>query len=139
MVAGSQPTSSHPSSQVPWGAPQKYPISREAKALLMFTTSNKVILLSAHPCNKAQRNPSNTLILPFQLSVLQFNSFFFFFFNIYLFACTVSSLGHAGFLWFQRSGLSLAAGTGFSLCWLLWLWSMGCRCVGFSTCRVQAQ
>ena len=47
--------------------------------------------------------------------------FFFFFFNIYLFACTVSSLGHAGFLWFQRSGLSLAAGTGFSLCWLLWL------------------
>ena len=85
MVAGSQPTSSHPSSQVPWGAPQKYPISREAKALLMFTTSNKVILLSAHPCNKAQRNPSNTLILPFQLSVLQFNSFFFFFFLIFIY------------------------------------------------------
>ena len=122
---------------VPLGAPQKYPISQEAKlffALLpVFTTSNKVILLSAHPCNKAQRNPSNTLILPFQLSVLQF-----FFLNLFIWLHSVFIEAHRLSLVSVIRATLEFQGTGFSLCWLLWLWSMGSRCVGFSTCRVQA-
>ena len=36
-------------------------------------------------------------------------------------------------------GYSLLRYVGFSLQWLLLLWSMGSRCVGFSSCGTQAQ
>ena len=68
-----------------------------------------------------------------------------FFFNtfIYLFI----------YLWLHRvfmavCGLSLVSVsgrysslrcTGFSLCWLLLLWSMDSKCTGFSSCGTQAQ
>ena len=72
---------------------------------------------------------------------------FFFFFKIYLFyfiyfifGCVGSFLLHAGFSLVAASGgYSLLQCAGFSLQWLLLLWSTGSRHVGFSRCGMQAQ
>ena len=71
--------------------------------------------------------------------------FVFFFFLIYLF-CLFLFLAALGLV--AARGLSLVAAsrgysllrcTGFSLWWLLLLWSMGSRCVGFSSCGTWAR
>ena len=70
--------------------------------------------------------------------IISFFSFVFFF----LFGCIGSSLLSAGFLQLRRvGGYSSLWCVGFSLRWLLLLWSMGCRCTasvavarGLSSC-----
>ena len=63
--------------------------------------------------------------------------------KIYLFltfGCVGSSLLHADFLLVVASrGYSSLWCTGFSLRWLLLLWSTGSRCLGFSCCGLRAQ
>ena len=57
-----------------------------------------------------------------------------------VFGCIRSSLLHAGFsLVAAWEGYSLLRWAGFSLWWLLLLWSTGSRHVGFSSCGTQAQ
>ena len=52
-------------------------------------------------------------------------------FIYFIFGCVGSSLLHTGFLQLWRAG--------FSLWWLLLLWSTGSRCTGFSSCGARAQ
>ena len=67
------------------------------------------------------------------------------FFNFYLFiylffGCIGSSLLRVGFLSScGERGLLFVAVCGLLIAWLLLLWSMGSRCVGFSSCGMQAQ
>ena len=63
-----------------------------------------------------------------------FRIFFFFFF----FGCTGSLLLHGLSLVAASRGYSLLWCTGFSLRWLLLLWSTGSRHMGFSSCGFQA-
>ena len=64
-----------------------------------------------------------------------FKVYFFFFFG-----CIGSSLLYTGFSLIAASGgYSSLRCAGFSLQWLLLLWSTGSRCVGFSSCGTQAQ
>ena len=44
-----------------------------------------------------------------------------------------------GFSHYRERGYSFLLCTGFSLWWLLMLWSTGCRHVGFSSCSTGAQ
>ena len=67
----------------------------------------------------------------------------FFFLNkfiyLFIFCCVGSSLLHVGFLQLWRAGgYSSLQCAGFSLRWLLLLWSTGSRGSGFSSCGSQA-
>ena len=66
-------------------------------------------------------------------------SFFSLKINLFIFGCFGSSLLHTGFLWLRRAGVTLRCSVGFSLRWLLLLWSTGSRCTGFSSCSTRAQ
>ena len=61
------------------------------------------------------------------------DSFFFFF------GCVGSSSLHTGFSLVASRGYSSLRCAGFSLRWLLLLWSMVSRCTGFSSCGTWAQ
>ena len=64
----------------------------------------------------------------------------FIFFNKFIFGCVGSLLLHTGFLQLQWSwGYSSLRCAGFSLWWLLLLWSSGSRWTGFSSCGTRAQ
>ena len=67
---------------------------------------------------------------------------FFFFFKFYLFIYFwlrgVFVAARELSLVVASGGYSLLQCTGFSLQWLLLLWSMGSRCVGFSSCGTRA-
>ena len=66
--------------------------------------------------------------------------FFFYKFILFLFGCIGFSLPRAGFSLVAASGgYSSLWCAGFSLRWLLLLWSTGSRCVGFSSCGSWAQ
>ena len=60
------------------------------------------------------------------------------FIYLFIFGCVGSLLLCAGFLQLQRTGFTLLGCAGFSLRWLLLLWSMGSRPVGFSSCGLKA-
>ena len=61
------------------------------------------------------------------------------YFFLFSFGCSGSLLLYVGFFQLQRAGgCSSCVGTGFSL-WLLLLQSTGSRCMGFSSCSMQAQ
>ena len=67
---------------------------------------------------------------------------FFFFFkliNLFIFGCIASSLLHGLSIVVASGGYSSLWCVGFSLRWLLLLWSMGSRRVGFSSCGTWAQ
>ena len=65
---------------------------------------------------------------------------FYKFMNLFIFGCIGSSLPHAGFSLVAASGgYSSLWCAGFSLQWLLLLWSIGSRCMGFSSCGTRAQ
>ena len=58
----------------------------------------------------------------------------------FTFGCVGSLLLHAGFLQLRQvEDYSSLRCAGFSLWWLLLLWSMGSRRMGFSSCGMQAQ
>ena len=62
-----------------------------------------------------------------------------FFLNLFIFGCVGSSLLCAGFsLVVASGGYSLLRCAGFSLRWLLLLWSTGSRHTGFSSCGAWA-
>ena len=62
------------------------------------------------------------------------------FIYLFIYGCIRSLLLCAGFLQLRRAGSTLALPrTGFSLWWLLLLWSTGSRRVGFSSCGMRAQ
>ena len=70
--------------------------------------------------------------------------FLFFFFLFNLFILFLAALGLCCCAWafssFGEQGLHfVAVPTGFSLRWLLLLWSMGSRRTGFSSCGTRAQ
>ena len=59
---------------------------------------------------------------------------------VFIFGCVGSLLLRAGFsLVAVSGGYSSLRCTGFSLRWLLFLWSMGSRHVGFRVCGTWAQ
>ena len=60
--------------------------------------------------------------------------------NLFIFGCVGSSLLYTGFsLVAVGGGYSSLQCTGFSLRWLLLLWSTGSRRTGFSSCGTWAQ
>ena len=71
------------------------------------------------------------------------NILLFFFFNLFIylfiFGCVGSSLLRGLSLVVASGGYSSLRCAGFSLRWLLLLWSMGSRHVGLSSCGTQAQ
>ena len=64
---------------------------------------------------------------------------FFVFSHLFIFGCVGSSLLRGLSLVVESGGYSLLRCTGFSLRWLLLLWSTGSRHVGFSSCGMRAQ
>ena len=67
------------------------------------------------------------------------NKFIYLFYLFYFWLCWV----FVAVLWLslvaESRGCSLLRCAGFSLRWLLSLWSTGCRCSGFSSCGTQTQ
>ena len=86
--------------------------------------------------NHAFKTQLFTVLLPFLL--LNLDNFFlknYLFIYLFIFGCIGSSLLRVGFSLVAASGgYSSLWCTGFSLQWLLLLWSMGSRSVGFSSC-----
>ena len=69
---------------------------------------------------------------------LRFSSFFFFLINLFIFGCVWVFVAVCGLsLVAVSGGYSLLQCAGFSLRWLLLLWSTGSRCAGFSSCGAQ--
>ena len=60
-------------------------------------------------------------------------------FHLFIFGCWVFVAVHGLSLVVASGGYSLLRGAGFSLWWLLLLWSTGSRCTGFSSCGLRAQ
>ena len=58
---------------------------------------------------------------------------------LFIFGCVGSSLLHRVSLVVSSRGYSSLWCVGFSLRWFLLLWSMGSRCMGSSSCVMQAQ
>ena len=84
----------------------------------------------------------HTICLALVLTVLLCVGFFFFykFICLFSFGCVGSLVLCAGFsLVAVSGGYSSLWCAGFSLQWLLLLWSMGSRHAGFSSCDAQAQ
>ena len=86
---------------------------------------------------------SNKAVL-FYLFIYLFKDTFYFFYYfkniLFIFGSVGSSLLHDGLsLVVVSRGYSSLQCTGFSLRWLLLLWSTGSRCVGFSSCSTWAQ
>ena len=93
--------------------------------------------------------PGNSLLSIFknwELSHKNQNTFFLFFFFINLFILFIYFWLHWVFVAVRRLSLVAVSGdysllrcVGFSLWWLLLLWSMGSRRAGFSSCGMRAQ
>ena len=69
----------------------------------------------------------------------QINNFFFLIFKIYFWLCWVFVAARGLSLVVVSGSYSSLQCTGFSLQWLLLLWSTGSRYAGFSSCSMQAQ
>ena len=74
-----------------------------------------------------------------QLSLKYHQRNLFFFFNVFIFGCVGSLLLRGLSLVAASGGNSSLRCAGFSLQWLLLLWSMGSRPVGFGSCGTWAQ
>ena len=75
------------------------------------------------------------LLFHFTLKWILSNLLKFIYFIYFIFGCVGSSLLHVGFALVAASGgYSSMRCTGFSLWWLLLLWSTGSRHAGFSSC-----
>ena len=99
------------------------------------------------PDLKVHRLTAGSLVLVGHMGVFFQAWFFFFFLNIifYLFLFfSLAALGLCCCTWTfsscsERGGYSLLQCSGFSLRWLVLLWSMGSRCAGFNSCGARAQ
>ena len=90
--------------------------------------------------------PSPHPTCPLDMASLFWSQDFFFFFNRFIYFIYFYFWLHCVFVAVHRLSLVVASGgyswlgcMGFSLQWLLLLWSMGSRHVGFSSCGSQAQ
>ena len=101
-----------------------------------------ILKICSSPQTETLYPSSNNYSFPFSPSPWIPLAYFFFFSKfiyLFIFGCVGSSLLLAGFLFAARGGYSLLRCVGFSLWWLLLLWRMGSRHMGFSSCGMQTQ